>query len=122
MILDHVQLAMPPGAEDKARVFFVEVLGMTEIEKPEPLRARGGCWFRKDSVHLHLGVEEAFRPQKKAHPAFVVDDIDVTAETLLNHGAPVKWDNSLPNVTRLYTEDPFGNRIEIMKAGHGFSQ
>jgi hypothetical protein len=41
-----MQLAMPPGAEEAARSFFVGVLGLTEIEKPPVLAARGGAWFR----------------------------------------------------------------------------
>ena len=43
--IEHVQLAMPPGEEDRARAFYVEVLGLTEIPKPPDLAVRGGCWF-----------------------------------------------------------------------------
>ena len=67
--IDHVQLAMPTGKEDEARRFYVGLLGMTEIEKPAELKKRGGCWFQSGSVQLHLGVENDFRPARKAHPA-----------------------------------------------------
>lgn len=122
MKLDHVQLAMPPGKEAAARAFFGAVLGMEEEEKPEPLAARGGCWFRAAGVVLHLGVENGFRPQKKAHPAFCVEDLEGLAETLNEQGGLVTWDESLPGRRRFYTEDPFGNRLEFLEAGSGFSE
>jgi catechol 2,3-dioxygenase-like lactoylglutathione lyase family enzyme len=106
--LDHVQLAMPAGGEEEARRFYAGVLGMTEIEKPEPLRGRGGCWFRGGGAEIHLGVEEGFRPARKAHPALAVADYEAVRAEL--GGEP---DAALPGVRRFYTEDPFGNRIEI---------
>jgi catechol 2,3-dioxygenase-like lactoylglutathione lyase family enzyme len=114
--LDHVQLAAPPGCEAAARRFFAELLGLEEIEKPEPLRSRGGVWFRLGSQQLHIGVEDPFAPARKAHPAFRVrlEDIDRLAETLAPAGEQVEWDDALANVRRFYTTDPWGNRIEIV--------
>lgn len=120
--LDHVQLAMPPGEEAAARAFFGGLLGMEEEQKPEPLASRGGCWFRAGTAILHLGVEEEFRAQKKAHPAFVVEDLDGMAGKLGEAGCLVKWDEALPGRRRFYTEDPFGNRMEMMAAGDGFGE
>lgn len=113
---------MPIGSEDMATAFFSGLLGFTVDEKPQPLAARGGCWFSSGDCKLHLGTEESFSPQKKAHPAFLAEDVDLMAQRLHEEGYPVSWDNSLPNRRRFYTEDPFGNRIEIMKDGDGFSQ
>jgi len=120
--IDHIQLAMPVGSEDEARAFFSGILGMTEVEKPEPLARRCGCWFRAGSVILHLGVEESFQPQKKAHPAFIATDIDDVAAAFMMAGYPVQWDEALPDRQRFYTNDPFGNRIEFMRDGDGFGQ
>jgi catechol 2,3-dioxygenase-like lactoylglutathione lyase family enzyme len=106
--LDHVQRAMPAGGEDKAREFYAGTLGLTEIEKPEALRARGGCWFRGGGIEFHLGVEQEFRPARKAHPALRVADYEAVRNAL--GGAP---DENIPGVQRFFTEDPFGNRIEI---------
>lgn len=122
MKLDHIQLAMPIGEEDKARGFFSDVLGMSEEDKPYPLNERGGCWFRKGSVILHVGVESEFAPQKKAHPAFVVADLHELEQRLKYEGHPVVWDGALANRKRFYTADPLGNRIEFLKEGNGFSQ
>jgi len=113
--VDHVQLAAPPGSEDRLRAYYTGVLGMTEIPKPPALAARGGCWFQAGPVQLHLGVEAAFQPARKAHPAFVIADLAGLAVTLAAAGHRVDWDDELPGVRRLYTDDPFGNRIELME-------
>jgi catechol 2,3-dioxygenase-like lactoylglutathione lyase family enzyme len=108
--LDHVQVAAPPGCEDDARAFYRDLLGLTEVEKPEPLRGRGGVWFEQ----LHVGVEDDFAPARKAHPALRVEDIDALAERLAAAGRRVDWDDALPGVRRFYTADPWGNRVEIL--------
>jgi catechol 2,3-dioxygenase-like lactoylglutathione lyase family enzyme len=105
-----VQVAAPPGCEDAARAFYGSVLGLVEVEKPEPLRGRGGVWFEQ----LHVGVEQDFAPARKAHPALRVEDLDGVAERLGAAGAPVQWDEALPGVRRFYTADPWGNRIELL--------
>lgn len=120
--LDHIQLAMPPGREDDARSFFAGILGMIEQTKPEPLASRGGCWFEAGSAIVHLGVEKDFLPQRKAHPAFCVSDIDSLAAVLQQNDKGIQWDEALPNRRRFYTTDPFGNRIEFIQSGDGFTE
>ncbi|MCF2530005.1 VOC family protein [Yinghuangia soli] len=114
--LDHVQLAIPSGAEDLLRAFYTGPLGMAEVPKPPALAVRGGCWFTAGAVQLHLGVDPDFHPAGKAHPAFVVDDLDVLAERLAAAGAPVRWSDEIPGVRRFHTEDPVGNRLELIAA------
>jgi len=108
--IDHVQLAMPAGGEDAARSFYSGVLGLSEAEKPEPLRAGGGVWF---APGIHLGVEADFRPARRAHPGMRVDDLDALAARLVEEGYRVSWDDRWPGVRRFYTFDPFGNRLEL---------
>jgi catechol 2,3-dioxygenase-like lactoylglutathione lyase family enzyme len=111
--LDHVQLAAPAGCEEAARAFFGELLGLRELEKPPSLASRGGVWFELgDGRQLHIGVEQAFAPARKAHPAFAVDDLDALAARLRD----VQWDDELPGVRRFYAVDPWGNRLEFMQA------
>ena len=112
----HVQLAMPAGRERDAVAFYEGVLGIPEVDKPPHLAARGGCWFETETVKIHLGVEDPFAPARKAHPAFVVPDLEVARSRLEAGGAPIVIDQPLPGFDRLYTEDPFGNRIEILQA------
>ncbi|WP_433027960.1 VOC family protein [Actinomycetospora sp. CA-053990] len=114
--LHHVQLAMPTGEEERARAFFVGVLGMTEVEKPPVLAGRGGAWFRAGGVELHLGVEGDFRPAHKAHPGIVVEDLDEVARRVATTGQDVTWDGDFPGHRRFYAHDPFGNRLEFLQA------
>ena len=117
--LDHVQLAAPPGCEARARWFFGELLGLVEVEKPAPLRARGGVWFALGAQQLHVGVADPFAPARKAHPALRVADgaLDALARRIAAAGVAVQWDDALPGERRFYTEDPWGNRIELLAAG-----
>ncbi len=113
--IDHVQLAMPPGMEDSARVFYRGVLGMTELPKPPELAKRGGCWFASGEVQIHLGVEQDFRPAKKAHPALRCRDYEALLAQLRQVGVDIVPDDNNPGVTRCYIHDPFGNRIELIQ-------
>ena len=112
--IDHVQLAAPPGCEPDARRFYGELLGLDELEKPEPLAARGGVWFACGQQQVHVGVEREFTPAKKAHPAFHVRGLDALADRLREAGVEVVDDEALPGVRRSYVHDPFGNRLELV--------
>lgn len=112
--LHHVQVSCPPGGEDAARRFYADVLGIPEVEKPPVLAARGGCWFRGEGVEVHVGVEEGFRPAAKAHPAFLVDDIDRVAVRVEKGGFPLTWDDDFPGYRRFHTADGNGNRVELL--------
>ena len=116
LAIDHVQLAMPVGEDEKARTFFVGVLGFTEIPKPAQLAGRGGAWFEAGTVQLHIGVETDFRPARKAHPAFRVDDLEALIAKARSAG--IETDTSQPPLDgykRAHVFDPFGNRIELME-------
>jgi catechol 2,3-dioxygenase-like lactoylglutathione lyase family enzyme len=114
--IDHVQLAMPAGHEAQARAFYQGILGLGEQPKPPVLAARGGCWFSNGEVALHLGVDDDFRPARKAHPALVVEELDALCGSLEFAGHAVAFDDEVPGVRRCYVDDPFGNRIELIEA------
>jgi catechol 2,3-dioxygenase-like lactoylglutathione lyase family enzyme len=111
--IDHVQLAAPEGCEPEARAFYGGLLDLEELPKPEPLAARGGCWFRAGAQELHVGVETPFAPARKAHPGLVVADLDALAARLREAGIHVAYDETLPATKRFHTADPFGNRLEF---------
>ena len=113
--LHHVQLAVPAGSEDACRAFYVGVLGLTEVPKPPALAARGGLWVRADALELHLGVEDDFRPARKAHPGILVGDVDALAARLTAAGVAVRWDGDFPGHRRCYADDPVGNRLEFLQ-------
>ena len=114
--VDHVQLAMPRGEEQSARDFYAGVLGLVEIPKPADRVERGGVWFRCGELQVHLGVEDPFRPAKKAHPAFVVDDLAGFVTSLKDRRLPAPTQvEKIAGGARIFTEDPFGNRIELIQ-------
>ena len=67
---------MPPGGEPAARDFYGRLLGLAEVTRPPELAARGGVWLVGSGIHLHLGVENDFRPARKAHVALVAADLE----------------------------------------------
>lgn len=113
--IDHIQLAAPKGCEEEARTFFKGILGLREIEKPPLLKKKGGVWFELGSNQIHIGVEEPFSPAKKAHPAFEVENLEALKMHLTEQRVSFKVDTELPGASRIYTKDPFGNRIEILE-------
>jgi catechol 2,3-dioxygenase-like lactoylglutathione lyase family enzyme len=114
--IDHVQLAMPPGGEDRARAFYSGLLQLGEKPKPPELAVRGGAWFENDSVKIHLGIESEFRPARKAHPALLVQDLPDLIQRLRAAGFEV-LDHELAQYRRVYVSDPFNNRIELIAEG-----
>ncbi|HEX8118706.1 MAG TPA: VOC family protein [Pyrinomonadaceae bacterium] len=115
LAVDHVQLAMPAGEEERARAFYEGVLGIREVPKPPHLAVRGGAWFEDGALKIHLGVEKEFRPAKKAHPALLVEGLAELAERCRASGYEVVSDEPLEGYQRVYVSDPFGNRIELME-------
>ncbi|SEN77185.1 Catechol 2,3-dioxygenase [Paenisporosarcina quisquiliarum] len=113
--IDHVQLAAPKGSEIIAKHFFGEILGFHEVEKPEVLKKRGGVWFQFGNYQIHIGIEEPFAPAKKAHPAFQVENLEALKTHLMKHEVNFIVDTDLPGANRIYVNDPFGNRIEILE-------
>jgi catechol 2,3-dioxygenase-like lactoylglutathione lyase family enzyme len=111
--LHHVQLAIPPDAEDEARRFYGELPWMQELQKPPVLAARVGCWFRAGGWEVHLGVESPFQAARKAHLGVLVQGIDSLAEKLSGDGVEVDWDDNFPGHRRFYAHDPYGNRLEF---------
>jgi catechol 2,3-dioxygenase-like lactoylglutathione lyase family enzyme len=117
--IDHVQLAIPAGGEDAARAFYVGLLGLEEVPKPAALAGRGGCWLSGPGIAIHLGVEEPFAPARKAHVAFLVDDLDGLQAALRRAGVTIHHDPADIGVRRFHASDPFDNRLELVDARDG---
>ena len=113
--INHVQLAMPRGQEATARKFYGELLGLPEKEKPAHLALRGGLWFERDNLRVHLGVEESFRPARKAHPGFEVRGLPALVQRLQAAGKRIVDDEPIAGYERVFVDDPFGNRIELLE-------
>jgi len=113
--LDHVQLAMPAGGDESATAFYEGLLGIPRVAKPPHLEVRGGCWFEDGDLKIHLGVDDDFRSARKAHPGLIVDDLAALVVRLAEGGVAVGLDQPLAGFERVYVDDPFGNRLELME-------
>ncbi len=115
--IHHAQIMIPPGGEDDARRFYGELLGMHEIEKPEPLRARGGLWMQAGDRQLHLGVEApgVDRAATRAHVAYEVTRLDAIRARLERAGVAILDGKPIPGMRRFELRDPFGNRVELVE-------
>jgi catechol 2,3-dioxygenase-like lactoylglutathione lyase family enzyme len=114
--IHHVQLAMPAGGEAAARRFYSDLLGIPEVPKPPELAKRGGAWFETDTLRIHLGVEQDFRPARKAHPGLLVRDVKALSLRLTDAGFEVATGEPLEGYDHLYVSDPFGNRLELLQS------
>ncbi len=113
--IDHVQLAMPVGQERVAIAFYEDLLGLSNVPKPPHLAERGGCWFETGGAKIHLGVEVDFKPARKAHPALLVTDLAGLVSKLRDAGVTLQEAEPLQGYDRIYADDPFGNRLELME-------
>ncbi|NJM50936.1 MAG: glyoxalase [Sphingomonadales bacterium] len=112
--LDHISLAMPVGGEAEARAYFSDLLGLSEIAKSDDGNRPDGCWFDLGDQQLHLLIDEAFSPTKRAHPAFVIDDLDGLRARIAEKGFSITLFRPSEGRERFFSEDPFGNRIEFI--------
>ena len=113
--IDHLMIAIPENAEDIARHFYGEILGLEEIDKPDSLKGRGGVWYRVGAMQLHFGIDREFHPARKAHVAFRVADLQDLRLQAREAGLAVIDDELLPGFDRFYLDDPFGNRLEFLE-------
>jgi catechol 2,3-dioxygenase-like lactoylglutathione lyase family enzyme len=113
----HAQIMIPPGGEPEARRFYGALLGMTEIEKPEVLRARGGLWMQAGDRQLHIGVESPGieRTATRAHVAYEVVRLDAIRARLERAGVAILDGEPLAGLRRFELRDPFGNRVELLE-------
>ncbi len=113
--VDHVQITIPTGREEEARAFYIDLLGLTEIPKPESLAGRGGFWLAAGNLPVHVGTEPEWdRSQTKAHVAWCVEDISAWRDVLTAAGCQIEDSVPIPGYDRFETRDPFGNRIEFI--------
>ena len=113
--IDHIQLAMPAGQEDKAREFYSGLLSIPEVPKPPELAKRGGVWFESGAVKVHLGVDPNFQPARKAHPGLLVRNLSELVWKLRESGIEVIDAEAMPGYEHVYATDPFGNRLELLE-------
>jgi len=112
--LNHIQICIPKGEEDKGREFYCGILGLTEIEKPERMKANGGFWVEIADMQIHIGTEEMIGPSKR-HPAFEVESLDEIKSYLISENIKVIEQQNVGEFMRFSFFDYWNNRIELMQ-------
>lgn len=98
----------------RAKWFYGDVLGMTEVPRPETFKFPG-AWYRNGPTDLHLIGQAEADPKSRRHVAYFVSDLHAAARVLERIGYPVLWDRTkIPGIDRFFTNDPDGNRVELM--------
>ncbi|MDP2570703.1 VOC family protein [Vibrio penaeicida] len=114
--INHIQITIPSGAQEDAKAFYCNVLGLSEIKKPKTLEGNGSIWLGLGDVAIHFAIEnENYRAFTSAHIAYEVDDLDMYKKTLEANGFIIKKSFQIPSVKRFEFRDPFGNQIELME-------
>lgn len=108
---------MSPDGEDRARQFYVDLLGLREIPMAAKSRAGGGIWFAAENVsfEIHMRTMRTLQPAESAHTAIRVTGVAELAERCAAAGFAPEHDSRYPGRTRFYVRDPFGNRLEFFE-------
>lgn len=115
--IHHVQITIPKGAEAEARAFYRDFLGLSEVEKPDSLKGRGGFWLQIGAQQIHVGSEDGVnRAATKAHIAYTVTDVWGWQAKIAAYGLPIADSIPIPGYNRFEFRDPFGNRVEFIEA------
>lgn len=109
---------MPAGGEEQAIAFYEGLLAIAHVPKPPHLASRGGCWFEDGDLKVHVGVDTAFHPATKAHPAFVVDDVRGLAGRIASAGHRIVDDELLEGYDRVYADDPVRQPDRAVATAH----
>lgn len=115
--IDHVQICVPHDSEEKARNFYLDTLGFSEVGKPDSLSRNGGFWCRAGEIEVHIGLEKMEMVKSKRHPAFEIADIEAARQLLHEAGVIMKEEPPISGRDRFSFADPFGNRIEFLQYG-----
>jgi catechol 2,3-dioxygenase-like lactoylglutathione lyase family enzyme len=112
--VDHVQLPVPVGSASVTRHFYEAVLGLRQLRDPA-LNRPGTLRYALGSQRIDLteGSYTGVAPQ--AHLALRVANLQALKQRLLEADIPT-LDAPLQDAARLYVEDPFGNRLELIEA------
>jgi catechol 2,3-dioxygenase-like lactoylglutathione lyase family enzyme len=110
--VDHVQLAVAIGGLREARHFYQDLLGLREVRDPA-LDRPGTLRFSLGGQRLDLSEGHYLGVAPHAHLALQVDGLADIVRRLKAERYPLDH-APLDDRDRLYVEDPFGNRLELI--------
>ena len=114
--VDHVQVTVPRSVVESAEHFYGVVLGLERVPKPDG-NTRGGAWYQKGDVQVHLSIEEDVLAGNHAsgrHVCYRVADLARAERSFREAGVEILPDTRpVEGWARFYVRDPGGNRLEI---------
>jgi glyoxylase I family protein len=107
--IHHVAICVPDA--DAALPFYRDVLGLTELPRPD--FGFGGYWLDAGGQQVHL-MESKDEPPRGNHFAIRVEDVAAAVDDLRARGVEV---HPVPHMAgagrQAFLHDPFGNFIEL---------
>ena len=109
-VIHHVNLLVDDV--DAARRFYGDVLGLTELDRPQ--FGMEGAWFEVGATQVHLSVGSPPPPDGFQHFAFRTDDLASVVARLQAGGVEVMEVAHIPGAGhQAFARDPAGNLIEF---------
>jgi catechol-2,3-dioxygenase len=114
-ILNHIAIEVKNIQE--ALVFYIDVLGLSEMITPADIKESGIRWIDLGNGQaLHLVENREATAASIAHFAITVEDVESWRTYLDNRGVETFSPKiKLYNAERFFLKDPTGNRIELVK-------
>jgi predicted enzyme related to lactoylglutathione lyase len=112
--VDHIHICVPLERLEEAKQFYMNVIGLQLIERPNHLFSTAGYWFNIGNIQFHIGVEPALAHSIR-HTAFEVADIAAARACLVKNNVEIVEEPVLPGRSRFAFIDPFGNRMELLQ-------
>ncbi len=97
---------------DEALTFYVDLLGMEALPRPD--LGFPGAWLRSGDQEVHLLGIESTAPPKEQHFAFGVNDLARVVHAVRDAGFNCSEPREIPGVcAQAFTHDPSGNMVEF---------
>jgi len=126
--VDHLNAQVPPEAEEAAKRFYRDLLGLRQLKKPDSLGSAGAhfCISEEPWYELHLGVARGrtmadVDTNLRNHLGFQVDDLaaarrrfEAAGVEIIEAEAAYSKERDF-HQERFFVLDPGGNRLEILE-------
>ena len=119
--ITHVNLTIELGPEafEAARHFYVDVLGLERLPRPESLDKAGpGLWLQFGSQQIHINAEPnatQLNSNSGRHAAFEVTDLAALHARLEQEGNSFEEADQFEGQRRFFWRDQWGNLLEFVQ-------
>ncbi len=114
--LQHVALAITDGKQDDIRVFYRDIVGLSEKPVPETLAGKGLVWFAAGDGEMELHfIPDTYlaQPAEARHFCLEVEDVESYRSRVRDAGYQIIEAGPIPHRPRFFCLDPCGNHVEF---------